>query len=111
MTYNWCHGPSCHTNETQDRVRGSKGNKVLRTRKVAINHWNRDTMWRFFCSQGCMLNFVNKHIDSITAIEPRREPLETPIKDPVKETNSNNYGYSWTHTRIEKKEVDNNLNP
>ena len=104
--YNWCHGPSCHTNETQDRVRGSKGNKVLRTRKVAINHWNKDTMWRFFCSQGCMLNFINKHIDRILAIEPRREPLETPIKDPVKDTSR--YYNIWN---IEKKVVDNNPNP
>jgi len=30
----WCHGPSCHTQHTLDRVRGSKGYKVLRTRKV-----------------------------------------------------------------------------
>ena len=46
-----------------------------------------------FCSQGCMLNFVNKHIDSILAIEPRREPLETKIKDPVK---SDDRWNSWT---------------
>jgi hypothetical protein len=54
-----------------------------------------------------MLNFVNKHIDSITAIEPRREPLETPIKDPTKNTD-NHYYSMWN---IEKREVDNNSNP
>jgi hypothetical protein len=32
--YVWCHGPNCHTNHTVDRVRGSKGAKVLRTRKI-----------------------------------------------------------------------------
>ena len=112
--FNWCHGPSCHTNGTQDRVRGSKGNKVLRTRKIALNSWNKNSMWRFFCSQGCMLNFINKHIDRILAIEPRREALETPIKDPEKETHTSDYGYgshSWTTTKIEKKAVDNNSNP
>ena len=31
--YNWCHGPKCHTHKTQDRIRGVKGSKVLRTRK------------------------------------------------------------------------------
>ena len=107
MTYNWCHGPSCHTNGTMDRIRGSKGNKVLRTRKIAINSWNKNSMWRFFCSQSCMLNFINKHIDRILAIEPRREPLEIPIKDPTKNTD-NHYYSSWN---IEKKEVDNNTNP
>ena len=104
--YNWCHGPECHEKVTVDRVRGSKSNKVLRTRKIALNSWNKDSMWRFFCSQGCMLDFVNKHIDSILAIEPRREPLATPIKDPTKDTS--NYYSMWN---IEKKEVDNNPNP
>ena len=32
--YKWCHGPKCHTYKTQDRVRGTKGSKVLRTRKL-----------------------------------------------------------------------------
>jgi hypothetical protein len=34
--YNWCHGPKCHTNPTQDRIRGVKGKKVLRTRKIQV---------------------------------------------------------------------------
>jgi len=92
--YNWCHGPECHTRQTQDRVRGIKGNKVLRTKKVAINTWNTDSLWRFFCCQSCMLNFIAKHIDRIIAIAPRREPLETPIKDPVKD--SSRYYNQWT---------------
>jgi len=25
--YVWCHGPKCHENKTQDRIRGVKGNK------------------------------------------------------------------------------------
>ena len=35
--YNWCHGPKCHTKHTQDRIRGVKGSKVLRTRKIPQN--------------------------------------------------------------------------
>ena len=40
--YNWCHGPECHEKKTQDRIRGVKGSKVLRTRKIAQNKWNRE---------------------------------------------------------------------
>ena len=36
----WCHGPSCHKSHTQDRIRGVKGSKVLRTKKVAQDRWN-----------------------------------------------------------------------
>jgi hypothetical protein len=43
--------------------------------------------------------FINTHIEAIVAIAPRREPLETPIKDPTKNTD-NHYYSSWN---IEKK--------
>ena len=41
MTYNWCHGPECHTNHTQSRIRGSGDNKVLRTIKIKEGRYNR----------------------------------------------------------------------
>ena len=79
MTYQWCHGPKCHTNHTQDRIRGNKGNKVLRTRKITENNWNKETVWSVFCSQACYTQFFYKHWAAIIAIAPRTEPLETPI--------------------------------
>ena len=39
--FNWCHGPYCHRRQTTTRVRGVKGHKVLRTRKVqADRDWD-----------------------------------------------------------------------
>ena len=49
---------------------------------------------------------MNKHWIQAIALEPRREPLETPIKDPVKETNNNGW-YNMNRWNIEKKVVDN----
>jgi hypothetical protein len=46
---------------------------------------------------------MNKHWINAIALEPRREPLVTPIKDPTKNTD-NHYYSSWN---IEKKTVDN----
>ena len=102
MSYNWCHGPSCHTNRTLSRVRGSKGNKVLRTIKIKQGRYNgyQNGIWDYFCNQSCLFDFIREHITSMIAIAPSREPLETTIKDPVKETSSAN-GYTWTNTRIE----------
>ena len=101
--HNWCHGPYCHTHETQDRIRGVKGSKVLKTRKIKINTWNRETIWRLFCSQGCLMEFVNKHDREMIALEPRFKPLETPIKDP--ERTEHNYGYrSYNTWTIEKRD-------
>ena len=107
--YYWCHGPECHTRATQDRVRGSKGSKVLRTRKIKIN----DNGWpsgfyKYFCSNSCYNDFADKYAEQVIRIAPRLEPLETPINDPKKVTHTSNYTYSdgtqhtWTTTEITK---------
>jgi len=102
--FNWCHGPSCHTNKTLDRVRGVKGQKVLRTRKVQINNWNRNSFFSKFCSNGCYNDFANKYVNEITAIAPRLDCLETPIDNPKRETQTTNYGYNYTTTTINVRE-------
>ena len=104
MSFNWCHGPKCHTSHTVDRIRGTKGNKVLRTRKITETEWNRNTVWSHFCSQGCWLDFMNKHWSRAIALGPRTEPLETPI-DVVVETRTDWHGNPYKQKLI--KEVDN----
>ena len=100
--YNWCHGPDCHTYTTQSRVRGIKGNKVLRTMRIKETKWNEGNIYRYFCNQNCLHGFLTYHLQSIVAIAPRREALETPIKDP--ERTEHNYGYrSYNTWTIEKK--------
>ena len=92
--YNWCHGPSCHKSHTQDRIRGVKGSKVLRTKKIAQrtdSRWyNANNFYNYFCSNHCYNDFANKHIQEITAIAPRTEALETPIE--VTRTPSTDWG-------------------
>jgi len=90
--FNWCHGPDCHKSHTLDRVRGVKGSKVLRTRKVKIYSGNRG-WWNYFCSQGCYNDFTNKYINQVLAIAPRTEALETPIHNPVKD--EEDYWHRW----------------
>ena len=103
--FNWCHGPTCHEKATTDRVRGTKGNKVLRTRKVKPYSQPYTNVYDYFCSQSCYNDFAHTHIREIVAIAPRTEPLETPIEDPKKTTHTGEgyYGnYSWTTTEITK---------
>ena len=79
--FNWCHGPECHKKVTTDRVRGSKGNKVLRTRKINLSSdYIRNSVWSVFCSQGCYTEFFYKYWREVIAIAPRLEALETPIE-------------------------------
>ena len=106
--FNWCHGPQCHEKHTVDRVRGVKGSKVLRTRKIKLNQWNSSGQWGFFCSQGCQNDFWKKHATEIVAIAPRTEALETPIHDPNKKTHTREFSWGthkWTDTKIEVDET------
>ena len=100
--YNWCHGPGCHKSHTQDRIRGVKGSKVLRTKKVAQTRWNSGenfNMYSYFCSQGCYNDFANKYVREVIAIAPRTEALETPI-DVVKEHARDWRGNDYMQTKI-----------
>ena len=106
--YNWCHGPECHKKKTQDRIRGVKGSKVLRTRKIAGNNWNANTVWSHFCSQGCYTDFMHAHWDEFIRLHPRTECLETPIEVEV-ETRTDYFGNPYKQKVI--RGVDNNPNP
>ena len=106
--YKWCHGPKCHKSHTQDRIRGVKGSKVLRTKKVQQTQWNsgeRRNFFSYFCSNGCYNDFANKHINEIVAIAPRTEALETPVN--VEKIQSTDY-FNNPYTRVEISRVDNN---
>ena len=103
--FNWCHGPECHTKHTVDRVRGVKGSKVLRTRKIKITNYNERYWFSYFCSQNCYDNFANKYIQQVIAIAPRTECLETPIEDPKKTRHNSPYGnYGWNEWDIKVDE-------
>jgi len=112
MTFNWCHGPSCHTKHTQSRVRGSGDNKVLRTIKIKQGRYNYSgrpeliTHDDYFCGNYCLMDFIRLHLTSVIAIAPRREALETPIKV-VKEKDTNWRGDPYTRTRITSVDNDN----
>jgi len=105
----WCHGPSCHKSHTQDRIRGVKGSKVLRTKKVqqhAFNSGERTSMYSYFCSQGCYNDFANTYVREVIALHPRTEALETPIE--VTRTPSTDWGgRPCIETTI--RTVDNNV--
>ena len=108
MDYVWCHGPKCHTRKTQDRIRGVKGSKVLRTRKIPQNQWNERNCWSHFCSQGCYTDFLYAHWEEFIRLHPRTEALETPIEIETF-TRTDYFGNPYTTKEITP--IDNNSNP
>lgn len=103
--YNWCHGPECHTQETQSRVRGSGDNKVLRTIRIKWGRYRysgdeQPNIWDYFCGNRCLHDFLRLHATAIANIAPRREALETPIK--VEKTKYESCRHKWTDKGAER---------
>ena len=102
--YNWCHGPECHTQQTQSRIRGSGDNKVLRTIKIkeggSYRTHERYHMFNYFCGNNCLFDYLRLHLTSIVAIAPRTKALETPIK--VVKNKYESYRYKWTDNGAER---------
>tara|TARA_R100001015_G_C4423629_1_gene23324 strand:+ start:64 stop:426 length:363 start_codon:yes stop_codon:yes gene_type:complete len=98
--YNWCHNPSCHTIETQSRIRGSGDNKVLRTVKIKVGRYNwanDDTpdIYDYFCNQNCLHQFLRKFCREVANLNPTPKPKETPIK--VRTEKYENYRYQYSN--------------
>ena len=104
--HSWCQGPYCHQKQTQDRVRGVKGNKVLRTRRVRWYQSDYESKWNYFCGNTCLHDYINEHLQAFIRIAPRPEPLETPVE--VTERKVQGSSYNWQtretepHTYTEK---------
>jgi len=109
-----CQGPDCHTYETQSRIRGVKGSKVLRTRAARYdlqdsryndNEWVKP--WEFyFCDERCMNVWLNTHMTQlINYVGIKTKPSETPI-DVVKEKME---GWRGTYVNTTIKLLNDNI--
>ena len=80
-----CQGPKCHTYDTQSRIRGTKGNKVLRTRNARFDlNVNREWIdkWEyFFCDERCMNDWLRIHMSNLMQfIGIETKPKESPVE-------------------------------
>ena len=55
----YCQGTQCHTHMTQDRIRGTKGNKTYQTRRRSNFYYGNGN----FCSTWCQDQWLTKHIE------------------------------------------------
>jgi hypothetical protein len=101
MTRHYCQGPKCHTYDTQSRIRGPKGNKVLRTR-YAYATFNPSTpnCWEdYFCDERCLHAWLRIHLtQAMNFVGIKTKPQETPI-DVIKET-VERWGNTYNTTTI-----------
>ena len=99
-----CQGPECHTYDTQSRVRGTKGNKVLRTRNARYEI-DTDYKWaapweQYFCDERCMNNWLATHMTQLmNFVGIKTKVQESPI-DIVETVHQDWHGRDYTRTTI-----------
>ena len=73
MTLKYCQSHKCHTYDTKDRKRGSKGNRKNQTRRRSSFYYGNGN----FCSMNCYNDWANQFMDrAIDQVSGRlNEPL------------------------------------
>jgi len=103
----FCQGPHCHTNPTTDRFLKSKGiirGRYAYTRIDETRYYCESD--KYFCSQGCKLQWLNENMQNIERGIPIPFIRERRITEGYeKATNESRYGYRYTS--IQKIGVDN----
>ena len=92
-----CQGPKCHTYFTQDRLKGTKGNKTYQTRRRSSFYYLKGNACSLNCANDWFEEYGDKAIDHFGRItEPKHLTEENAwVKD---------YDYNW---RNEGNEMSN----
>ena len=87
MSYNNCQNPKCHYYNTQDRIRGSKPNRVYTTRKAT--HY-----FGIACTLHCLNEFWDYNKEQIQRAVPELPIQSRPI----------NTSYNWETKKLENSQ-------
>ena len=59
----FCQGPECHRHQTQDRIKGPKGNKTYQTRRRSHMYYGSGNFCSLWCQNQWFDKFGNRAID------------------------------------------------
>ena len=88
MSLKLCQGTRCHTYSTQDRIKGTKGNKTNQTRRRSSFYYGNGNFCSTRCQDDWFINFGDRAIDHFgRTTEPKHLTEENAwVKD---------YDYNW----------------
>jgi len=89
MALKYCQSHKCHTYDTKDRKRGSKGNKVNQTRRRSDFYYGGGN----FCSLNCYNDWANDFMDR--AIDQVSGRIVEPITLTEENAWQKRYRYNW----------------
>jgi len=73
MALKYCQGTKCHMHMTQDRIKGTKGNKTYQTRRRSSFYYGNGNFCSVWCLNEWFDDFGNKAIDHFgRTTEPKK---------------------------------------
>ena len=66
MALKYCQSHKCHTYDTKDRKRGSKGNRVNQTRRRSEFYYGNGNFCSLTCYDDWARDFMDRAIDSVS---------------------------------------------
>ena len=91
-----CQGTKCHTYHTQDRLKGTKGNKTFQTRRRSSFYYGGNNFCSLNCQNDWFETFGNRAIDHFGRLEEPKHLTEDNawVKD-YDYLQVNNGDYRW----------------
>ena len=92
-----CQGPKCHTYFTQDRLKGTKGNKTYQTRRRSSFYYGNSNFCSLNCQNDWFETYGNRAIDHFGRLtEPKHLTEENAwVKDYDWDSNYENRTYVY----------------
>ena len=103
----YCQGTQCHTHMTQDRIKGTKWNKVYQTRRRSSFYYGNGNFCSMWCLNDWFNDFGNKAIDHFgRTTEPKKLTEQNAwVKDYDWRTNPDNSHSYYYLNKISKERI------
>ena len=123
MALKYCQSHKCHTYDTKDRKRGSKGNRVNQTRRRSEFYYGGGNFCSLNCYNDWASDFMERAIDQVSGriVEPKILTEENAWRKTRRHNWSGVGGYSMTYfwsnmvsnrnIEITKEEFENQQQP
>jgi hypothetical protein len=98
----YCQGTKCHTYDTTDRKRGSKGNKRNQTRSISHNYYGNGSFCTLTCQNDWWLEHGQRAVDHFGRLE---HPLILTEENAWRQVYNNGYWEDNTQDRYHEKNM------
>ena len=99
----YCQGPSCHTYETKDRIRGTKGNKFYQTRRRSSFYYLGNNACSMTCERDWFNLYGERALDHFGRIHEPKKLVPENAWNKMRDWGADNETY-YTYNSLTKEQ-------